>query len=124
LQKLVFESAWDKTLAPKDRSEIERVFSVINTEEKKEKQAVILKTAFNHKQEFLVTVLLNNYSRIPMSLLGKKVVYKEKDQTIGEFESSYTLEVPAQTSMPWTFIFSAGSLDDTPSGESRELVIS
>jgi SLAP domain-containing protein len=124
LQKLAFESAWDRTLAEKDRNEIERVFSEINAEGKEGYQAVLLKTAFNHKREFLVTVLLNNYSKIPMSLLGKKVVYKEKNRTIGEFESAYTLEIPAETSMPWTFIFPAGSLIDTPNGNSGELIIS
>lgn len=121
---MVFESAWDRTLAEKDRNEIERVFSEINAEGKEGYQAVLLKTAFNYKQEFLVTVLLNNYSKIPMSLLGKKVVYKEKDQILGEFESAYTLEVPAQTSMPWTFIFPAGSLIDPPDGDSGALIIS
>jgi SLAP domain-containing protein len=124
VQKLAFESAWDRTLAEKDRNEIERVFSEINAEGKEGYQAVLLKTAFNHKREFLVTVLLNNYSKIPMSLLGKKVVYKEKNRTIGEFESAYTLEIPAETSMPWTFIFPAGSLIDTPNGDSGELIIS
>jgi SLAP domain-containing protein len=124
LQKLVFESAWDRTLAERDRLEIERIFSEINAEGKEGYQAVLLKTAFNHKREFLVTVLLNNYSKIPMSLLGKKVVYKEKNRTIGEFESAYTLEIPAETSMPWTFIFPAGSLIDTPNGDSGELIIS
>lgn len=124
MQKLVFESAWDRTLAQKDRLEIERVFSAINIEGKNEKQVVILKTAFNHKQEFLVTVLLNNYFKIPMSLLGKKVVYKEKNRTLGEFESAYTLEIPAETSMPWTFIFPAGCLIDTPDSDSGELIIS
>jgi SLAP domain-containing protein len=124
LQKLVFESAWDRALAQKDRHEIERVFSEFVFERKVERQAVLLKTAFNHKREFLVTVLLNNYSKVPMSLLGKKVVYKEGDQTLGEFKSVYTLEVPAETSMPWTFIFPAGSLIDTPDGDSGELTIS
>jgi SLAP domain-containing protein len=124
LQKLVFESAWDRTLAQKDRHEIERVFSEINTEGKEGYQAVLLKTAFNHKREFLVTVLLNNYSKISLSLLGKKVVYKEEDQILGEFQSAYTLEVPAQTSMPWTFIFPAGSVIDPPDGDSSELIIS
>jgi SLAP domain-containing protein len=124
LQKLVFESAWDRALAQKDRHEIERVFSEFVFERKVEQQAVLLKTAFNHKREFLVTVLLNNYSKVPMSLLGKKVVYKEKNRTIGEFESAYTLEIPAETSMPWTFIFPAGSLIDTPNGDSGELIIS
>jgi SLAP domain-containing protein len=123
LQKLVFESAWDKTLAPKDRSEIERVFSEIKDKEKDVHQAVILKTAFNHKQELLVTVLLNNYSKIPMSLLGKKIVYKENGQALGKFESAYKLEVPAQTSMPWTFIFPSGSWEGALSGESGELEI-
>jgi SLAP domain-containing protein len=124
LQKLVFESAWDRTLAQKDRHEIERVFSEINTEGNEGYQTVILKTAFNHKREFLVTVLLNNYSKNSLSLLGKKVVYKEEDQIFGEFESAYTLEVPAQTSMPWTFIFPARSLIDPPDGDSGELIIS
>jgi SLAP domain-containing protein len=124
LQKLVFESAWDRTLAERDRLEIERIFSEINAEGKEGYQAVLLKTAFNHKREFLVTVLLNNYSKIPMSLLGKMVVYKEKNRTIGEFESAYTLEIPAETSMPWTFIFPAGSLTDPPNGDSGELIIS
>ncbi|OOE14808.1 SLAP domain-containing protein [Fictibacillus arsenicus] len=125
MQKLVFESTWDRTLAEKDRNEIERIFSAINIEGKNEKQVVILKTAFNHKREFLVTVLLNNYFKIPMSLLGKKVVYKEKNRTSGEFESAYTLEIPAETSMPWTFIFPAGCLIDTPdSGDSGVLIIS
>jgi SLAP domain-containing protein len=123
LQKLVFESAWDRTLAQKDRHEIERVFSEIVVEGNEGHEAVLLKTAFNHKREFLVTVLLNNYSKIPMSLLGKKVVYKEEDQIFGEFESAYTLEIPPQTSMPWTFIFPAGSLIDQPNGDSGELII-
>lgn len=124
MQKLVFESAWDRTLAQKDRREIERIFSEIVVEGKKGNQAVLLKTAFNHKREFLVTILLNNYSKIPMSLLGKKVVYKEKNRTIGEYESAYTLVIPAQTSMPWTFIFPAESLIDPPDGDSGELIIS
>lgn len=124
MQKLVFESAWDRTLAQKDRQEIERVFSEIVVEGKEGHQAVTLKTAFNHKREFLVTVLLNNYSKRSLSLLGKKLVYKEKGQTLGEFESAYKLEVPAQTSMPWTFIFPEGSLIDQPDGDSGELLIS
>jgi SLAP domain-containing protein len=124
VQKLAFESAWDRTLAEKDRNEIERIFSEINAEGKEGYQAVLLKTAFNHKREFLITVLLNNYSKIPMSLLGKMVVYKEKNRTIGEFESAYTLEIPAETSMPWTFIFPVGSLIDPPDGDSGELIIS
>ncbi|MFE1242634.1 SLAP domain-containing protein [Fictibacillus sp. NPDC058756] len=124
MQKLVFESAWDRTLAQKDRHEIERVFSEFVVERKVGQQAVNLKTAFNHKREFLVTVLLNNYSKVPMSLLGKKIVYKEGDQILGEFKSVYKLEVPAETSMPWTFIFPVGSLIDTPNGDSGELIIS
>jgi SLAP domain-containing protein len=124
LQKLAFEPAWDRTLAQKDRDEIERVFSEIITEGKEGNQAVTLKTAFNHKREFLVTVLLNNYSKNSLSLLGKKVVYKENGVTLGEYESDYTLEVPAKTSMPWTFIFPAGSLTGIPNDDSGELIIS
>nr|WP_285877026.1 SLAP domain-containing protein [Fictibacillus phosphorivorans] len=123
VQRLLFESAWDRTLAEKDRNEIERVFSEIRADEKEGYEAILLKTAFNHKEKFLVTVLLSNYSKQPMTLLGKKVVYKERGQTLGEFESAYTLEIPAQTSMLWTFIFPEGSLVDQPEGDPGELVI-
>jgi SLAP domain-containing protein len=123
LQKLEFESAWDKTIARQDREEIERVFSEFHSDEHVRQQAVILKTAYNYKEEFLVTVLVNNYSTEPFSLIGKKVLYIEEEHTIGDMDSRYTLEVPAETSMPWTFIFPAASLKKQPSREYGKLII-
>ncbi|MDM5314612.1 SLAP domain-containing protein [Fictibacillus sp. b24] len=123
MQNLAFESAWDRTLAHQDRSEIERVFSRLDHDQKVGQQAVILKTAFNHKEEFLVTVLVNNYSKEPFSLEGKKVVYNEGGELISEMKSQYVLEIPAQTSMPWTFIFPAAALKKMPSKEFGELII-
>jgi SLAP domain-containing protein len=123
LQKLEFESAWDKTIARQDREEIERVFSELQSDELVRQQAVILKTAYNHREEFLVMVLVNNYSTEPFSLIGKKVLYTEEEHTIGEMDSRYTLEVPAETSMPWTFIFPAASLRKQPSRELGKLII-
>jgi SLAP domain-containing protein len=103
--------------------EIERVFSEVDHENKAGQQAVILKTAYNHKKEFLVTVLANNYSDKPFSLLKKHVIYEENNQKLGEFESGYTLQIPAQTSMPWTFIFPSDCLKETPTGNSGELIV-
>ncbi len=123
MQKLEFESAWDKTIAHQDREEIKRVFSELSAEEHVRQQAVILKTAYNHKEEFLVTVLVNNYSTEPLSLIGKKVLYQEEGHTIGEMDSRYTLEIPPETSMPWTFIFPAASLRRNPSREYGKLII-
>ncbi|MGA4721945.1 SLAP domain-containing protein [Fictibacillus nanhaiensis] len=123
MQKLEFESAWDKTIARQDREEIERVFSELQSDELVRQQAVILKTAYNHREEFLVMVLVNNYSTEPFSLIGKKVLYTEEEHTIGEMDSRYTLEVPAETSMPWTFIFPAASLRKQPSRELGKLII-
>ncbi|MET3726576.1 SLAP domain-containing protein [Fictibacillus halophilus] len=123
MQKLEFESAWDKTIAHQDREEIKRVFSELSAEEHVRQQAVILKTAYNHKEEFLVTVLVNNYSTEPLSLIGKKVLYQEEGYTIGEMDSRYTLEIPPETSMPWTFIFPAASLRRNPSREYGKLII-
>lgn len=123
MQKLEFESAWDKTIAHQDREEIKRVFSELSAEEHVRQQAVILKTAYNHKEEFLVTVLVNNYSTEPLSLIGKKVLYQEEGYTIGEMDSRYTLEIPPETSMPWTFIFPAASLRSQPYREFGKLII-
>ncbi|WP_153236730.1 SLAP domain-containing protein [Fictibacillus phosphorivorans] len=123
MQKLEFESAWDKTIARQDREEIERVFSELHSEEHEKQQTVILKTAYNHREEFLVTVLVNNYSKEPFSLIGKKVLYTEEEHTMGEMDSRYTLEVPPETSMPWTFIFSTASLRRQPSREYGKLFI-
>ncbi|MBY6037436.1 SLAP domain-containing protein [Fictibacillus nanhaiensis] len=124
MQKLVFEPAWDRTLAQRDRLNIEQIFSDIHHEQKEGQQAVLVKTAFNHKDEFLVTVLLNNYSKEAFSLLGKRVVYKEEEQIVADFMSVYTLEIPAETSMPWTFIFPAHSLRQSPTDRAGELTIS
>ena len=121
MQKLAFEQAWDKTIADQDRLEIQRVFSEMNHENKSGQDAVLLKTAFNHKQQFLVTVLVNNYSNEPFSLLNQNVVYEESGKVIAQLESVYSLEIPAQTSMPWTFIFSENHFENKPTGKSGEL---
>ncbi|MDR7073929.1 SLAP domain-containing protein [Fictibacillus barbaricus] len=121
MQKLAFEQAWDKTIADQDRLEIQRVFSEMNHENKKGQDAFLLKTAFNHKLQFLVTVLVNNYSNESFSLLNQKAVYVESGKVIAKLESEYTLEIPSQTSMPWTFIFSEDQLEQDPSGYSGEL---
>ena len=123
MQKLEFESAWDRTLALPDRLKIEQVFSELDHKHNEGQQSVILKTAFNHKNDFLVTVLVNNYAKQPFSLAEKNVVYKEKAGTISEMDSPYSLEVPANTSMPWTFIFPAASIQKEPSGASGELIL-
>jgi SLAP domain-containing protein len=93
----------------------------MNHENKKGQDAVLLKTAFNHKQQFLVTVIVNNYSNESFSLLNQKAVYEESGKVIAKLESAYSLEIPAQTSMPWTFIFSEDQLEQEPSGASGEL---
>ncbi|WNB92228.1 SLAP domain-containing protein [Bacillus sp. NEB1478] len=121
MQKLVFEQAWDKAIAEKDRLEIQEIFSDLNHDQKECRTAVILKTAFNHKQEFLVTVLVNNYSNEPFTLWNQKVEYAESGKILAKLDSAYTLEIPGQTSMPWTFIFSEDFLGEKPTGDSGEL---
>lgn len=123
MQNLAFESAWDRTLAHQDRLEIERVFSGIDHNQRVGQQAVVMKTAFNHKEEFLVTVLVSNYSEDPFSLEGKKVLYNESGKPVSEMKSQYVLDIPAQTSMPWTFIFPSSALRVLPSREFGELII-
>jgi SLAP domain-containing protein len=123
LQKLAFEKAWDKTIAEKDRTEIERVFSENKHADKESHNAIVLRTALNHKKELLVTVLVNNYLNEPLSLRERKIIYRENGVDCGEMESPYALEIPAQTSMPWTFIFPLGYVEGTSSRERGELTI-
>lgn len=113
MQKLEFESSWDKTISDKDRQKIETVFLETSQSNNQRIRLTPLWQAFNHKGEFLVTVLIHNFTMLPYSFQNTKLKYIEANEVC--IEHSFTLpslSIQAESSTPWTFIFPNESLDN------------
>ncbi|KMY48707.1 SLAP domain-containing protein [Peribacillus loiseleuriae] len=106
MQKLQYESSWDKTLSNKDRKIIEGIFLETSLLNQNRIQFTSLWQAMNHKGELLVTVLVHNFSHQDCSFMNKKLRYMENNEIIAEHTFTLpSLIVQPETSMPWTFIF-------------------
>ncbi|MGN7296782.1 SLAP domain-containing protein [Ferdinandcohnia sp. SAFN-114] len=104
MQKLVFEDAWNRTISQKDRDIIQQLFR----EETPEKGVSFtpFRIAVNHKNERLVTAIVHN--RTPQNLVFENTSLQLFDEKKLLAEHEFTLpalQVPPETSMPWTFIF-------------------
>lgn len=106
MQKLYFEPAWDKTIAPTDREKIIQHFQ----QQTKQLQAGVhlsfLWNARNHKGEQLITVLIHNLEDMIFRLDNAVISYYEQDKQRANATFSLPGEIAGNTSMPWTFIFS------------------
>ena len=112
MQRLEFEQAWDRTIAQQDRKRIEKIFS--ETEHKKKQNTVftLLTVTRNHKKELLVMVLIHNFSLELYQVKDETLQYKENNLLVARHRFALpTPIIPAQTSMPWTFIFPENSLE-------------
>ncbi|MBB2482239.1 SLAP domain-containing protein [Bacillus sp. APMAM] len=115
MQKLQFESAWDKTISENDRERIQQVFLETSSSQNKDIEFTPLWEAMNHKGELLVTVLVQNFSEQMISFHNEKLQYWEDENIVAEH--SYTLPalmIEPTTSMPWTFIFPTDSFYSQP----------
>lgn len=112
MQTLYFESAWDKTIAPDDREKITKHFKSLQA--KNDITLSFLWEAINHRGERLVTVLIHNTTDLALSFKDTVVAFRTGDSQIAAGAFTLPLEIPPQTSMPWTFIFS-------PSNEINQL---
>lgn len=103
MQKLYFENAWEQTIAHNDRKKITEHFKTIQQQD--EKVLSFLWKATNHKDETLVTVLIHNPELTPLNMSGTPIAYISQNgaTTINTFD--LPIEIPAESSMPWTFIF-------------------
>lgn len=107
MQKLIFESAWDKTIAPRDRETIEQLFQTTKTNDIHAVEAITISQAFNHKEDLLVIVLIHNFRDEIFSFDEIEATYIENEIEIATQHFSFPkLELEPKTSMPWTFIFS------------------
>ncbi|MHA6252651.1 SLAP domain-containing protein [Oceanobacillus sp. CAU 1775] len=110
MQKLIFESAWDKTIAPEDRLKIETLFNETKNDPAEAIKPLPISQAYNHKEDLLVIVLIHNFTDKEFTFDNLDVVYKEGDKEIAAHHFTFSnLKLPEKTSMPWTFIFPKGT---------------
>ncbi len=114
-QTLQFESAWDQTIAPKDRDNIIKIFQ---NQSKRLKEGVhfsYLWKAENHRGEQLITVLIHNQTQSPLHLQNAIISYIEHGQTQATGHFDMPCVIHAYTTMPWTFIFNTKNvIRETP----------
>ncbi|MTW87387.1 SLAP domain-containing protein [Virgibacillus dakarensis] len=111
MQKLTFESSWEKALSVKDRNRIEQVFSETIIPKNTPAHFTLLWQALNYKKELLVTALVHNSSQQIFSFHHTDLKYIEYGKTVAEYSFTLpTLIIKPNTSMPWTFIFPTDGL--------------
>ena len=123
MQKLTFQSAWEKTIAEQDREKIKQAFLNVRLTVGKDIQFTSLWQTKNHRGELLVAVLIHNTSEQDFQFSDRKMRYKINGKTLAEHIFSPLIIVGKQTSMPWTFIFPVGSFDNTNHFEDGELYL-
>ena len=106
IQKLYFEPAWDKTIAPTDREKMMHHFLQQTKQLQDGVHLSFLWKARNHKGEQLITVLIHNFEEINFRLDNTVISYNEQGKQMANATFSLPCEIPGNTSMPWTFIFS------------------
>jgi len=106
MQKLYFEPAWDKTIAPTDREKITHHFQQQIKHLQGGVHLSFLWNARNHKGEQLIAVLIHNLEDINLRLHNTVISYYEQDKQLANAAFSLPCEIAGNTSMPWTFIFS------------------
>ncbi|WP_102028808.1 SLAP domain-containing protein [Salirhabdus sp. Marseille-P4669] len=112
MQKLKFEAAWDKTLADKDRQEIQEIFTNSIPSLEDELQFTTVWIAENYKEELLVTALIHNQSNTDVTFNQTAIQFLDGNTVLGEHTFTIKpLRIEPKTSMPWTFIFPASSFE-------------
>ncbi|WP_010676822.1 SLAP domain-containing protein [Bacillus timonensis] len=112
MQKLVFEDAWNRTISQKDREEIELIFHHAVSNLHTGVTFSTVRIAINYKNELLVTAIVHN--KTEQNLVFENTPLQVHDGDLMLADHTFTLpalQVPPETSMPWTFIFPAGSFE-------------
>jgi SLAP domain-containing protein len=123
MQRLIFESAWDKTIDVKDRQDIITAFE--QAKQSGDNQLFIpLCSAINHRRDLLVSVIIQNDTDKILSLQHKTLTYIEGAKPIAtQTFHDRRLTIPAKRSMPWTFIFPRSTLKKEPQLEDGHLQV-
>ena len=105
MQQLYLHPTWEKAISDKDRTLIESVFEQTYNQVDDVIMSPVIRVAFNHKNELLITALVHNFTHHGTRFKNRSIYVR-----CGEYivEQSFTipeLSIPPFTSMPWTFIF-------------------
>ena len=106
MQKLYFEPAWDRTIAPADREKMMLHFQQQTKQLQSGVHFSFFRKARNYKDEQLITVLIHNYEETNFRLQNTAIAYYEQGKQLANATFSLPVEIAGNTSMPWTFIFS------------------
>lgn len=104
MQTLQFEQTWERSISAQDRLIIAQAFEQRIIQEGTV-HAAIIRAAYNHRGELLVTVLIHNESDHDMQWVDRAVTLQTKQATYTQSFTERKLIMPGKTSMPWTFIF-------------------
>jgi len=115
MQKLQFESSWDKALPDQDRQAIIDVFqNTMNVNESNIKLTPLWQ-AMNYRGDLLATTLVHNCTSEKLTFNETSLQYIENDEIIAIHAFSIPqLVIHPETSMPWAFIFPKESLKKQP----------
>ena len=110
MQQLYFHPAWDKTISQQDRLLIENLFEQTYTQVDDIIASPVIRSAINHKNELLVTVLIHNFTHHSAHFTNRSIFVHCQDFDAEQAFTIPDLIIAPFTSMPWTFIFEANQL--------------
>lgn len=105
MQKLQFETSWDKALSIKDRLMIEGLFESTKSIAAQSVQFTPIWEAENYKGELLITVLIHNFTEKDLVFNQTKLRYEAGQEFAEHVFTLPNVIVPSKVSIPWTFIF-------------------
>ena len=113
MQQLSFHPTWDKAISAQDRALIEDLFLQTYTQVDDFIMSPVVRVAFNHKKQLVVTVLIHNFTHHSARFHNRSVFIHcdnyEEEQTF----TIPNLIIPPVTSMPWTFLFEPNPVHKT-----------
>lgn len=113
MQQLYLHPTWEKAVSQKDLALIEDVFEQTYTKADDVIMSPVVRTAFNHKGELLITALVHNFTHHSARFMNRSVFIRCGDYMEEQVFTIPSLSIPPFTSMPWTFIFKPDPLHAT-----------
>ncbi|MGN8646836.1 SLAP domain-containing protein [Gracilibacillus sp. HCP3S3_G5_1] len=106
MQRLFLEDAWNRTISEQDRLEIKKIFDQTKADADGGVTFVPIRSAVNHRNDLLITTLIHNFESTEADLTNINIqLFQEGKQLASQQMEEKRLYLPANTSMPWTFIF-------------------
>src|SRR3954466_11613947 len=93
MQKLYFEPAWDRTIAPADREKMMNHFQQQTKQLQSGVHFSFFRKARNYKDEQLITVLIHNYEEKNFRLQNTAIAYYEQGKQLANATFSLPVEI-------------------------------